>query len=118
MERMRQTMYRKFMRNLCCEVLMNCIMPVFYGLFLFEVLGKKESPDFDCYATEETTFAIPGIMDIKDDKVANVSYRCRVILNVGFYTSLVNVLILMPMKAFYGMRFFNKDGAMMTGMGN
>lgn len=67
MERMRQDMQSKFVRNLCCETFLNCIMPVIYGLFLFEVLGKKEHPGFDCYATEESMFGIAGIMDIKDD---------------------------------------------------
>lgn len=95
---------------------MNCIMPIVYGLFLFEVLGKKESPGFDCYASEDTVFAVPGIMDIKDDYQVNVSRRFRIILNIGFYTSLGNVLILMPMKAFYGMKYFNRDGTMMDSM--
>tara|TARA_B110000305_G_C19202384_1_gene521810 strand:- start:429 stop:575 length:147 start_codon:yes stop_codon:yes gene_type:complete len=47
-----------------------------YGLYLFEAIGKKEEPDYDCYANKYDMMALPGIMDIPMDESSwiNVSY--------------------------------------------
>ena len=49
-------------------------------------------------------------MDIKDDYWVNVSLRFRVILWIGFILSLLNILVLMPMKFYYGREYFMQPG--------
>ena len=45
-------------------------------------------------------------MDIRDPYFVNVSERFNIILNFGFYLSLVVLFILMPLKLYLGNRFF------------
>ena len=59
--------YSGFLCGIACEAFLYLIGPIFYGLFLFEGLGKKTEPAYDCYASWYFDYAIPGIMDIDDD---------------------------------------------------
>ena len=68
--------YQTFLCGLCCESACQLVWPIVYGLYLFEAIGKKEEPDYDCYANKYDMMALPGIMDIPMDESnwINVSY--------------------------------------------
>ena len=48
-------MYKKFLVNLFWEILNNVNLPIWYGLFLFKIIGNKsqefENPTYDCWAS-------------------------------------------------------------------
>ena len=94
------------MSGWCCETFCNAIWPIIFGLFLFEAVGEKSTPSYDCYANNDDNYPIAGIMDIKDDYWVNVSFRFRVILYFGFITSLVATFILMPLKLYFAREYF------------
>lgn len=65
--------YRAFLCSIICETFCYIIWPIVYGLYLFEAVGKQERPEYDCYASWHDKRALPGIMNIDDDKWINVS---------------------------------------------
>lgn len=97
-----------FLFGICCEAFLYLLGPIFYALFLFEVLGKKLEPNFDCYANIHYDYAIPGVMNISDGDWMNVSYLYRVVLITGLAVSLFNLLILLPLRACFGLQYYNR----------
>lgn len=59
----KEKMMRMFSFGVCCETCMNSIMPIFYGLYLFDVMSKKaeSGPNYDCYANAEDNIPVAGI---------------------------------------------------------
>lgn len=97
-----------FLSGLCCEAFLYLLGPIFYGLYLFEGLGKKTEPAFDCYANWYYDYAVPGIMDVDDDYWVNVSELFRIILITEFVISLFALLVLLPLRLCFGLQYFNR----------
>jgi hypothetical protein len=96
-----------FLCGICCEALCYSVLPIFYGLYLFEGLGKKNEPAFDCYANWYYDYAVPGIMDVDDEYWVNVSELFRAILIAEFAITLFALLVLLPLRLCTGLQYFN-----------
>lgn len=56
------------------------VVPILSACFLFDALGKKSQPEYDCYANNDDEIAIPGVMDMDDEYYVNVTRRFDIIL--------------------------------------
>ena len=71
--RIQERALQGFLCGTCCEGFCYLIGPIFFALFLFEGLGKKMEPAYDCYANPHYEYAIPGVMEIDDGDWMNVT---------------------------------------------
>ena len=92
-----------FFCSLCCEAFLYVIGPIFFGLYLFEGLGKKPEPAYDCYANNYYDYGVAGVMDIDDPYWINVSEMYRILLGILFGTSLFALLVMVPLRACFGL---------------
>jgi len=88
-------------RSYVCEVLGAITWPILYGLYFFDTIGKKKEPSYDCWSLKNSKIPIAGVVEISDDRATNVSKNFDIVLGIGFYATLVNLVILMPLKYVY-----------------
>jgi len=88
-------------RSYICEVIGAITWPILYGLYYFDTIGKKKDPSYDCWALKNSKIPIAGVVELSDDRATNVSEQFEMVLAVGFYVTLVNLVVLMPLKYCY-----------------
>jgi len=91
-------MIKGLWRSYVCEVIGAITWPILYGLFFFDVIGKKTEPSYDCWSLKNSKKPIRGVIELSDDNATNVSENFDLVLGIGFYATLVNLVILMPTK--------------------
>ena len=106
----REQSYSRWLCFVFCEFFFHIIWPVVYGLYLFGVLGAQNEPQLDCYADRYNPEAVPGLMANMDEgtQLTNVSHQFRATLMFLFVSTLFIVVILVPLKLFFGMREFSR----------
>ena len=69
--------YKKFLVNLFWEIINNVNLPIWYGLFLFKIIGNKsqefDNPTFDCWASPNSDEALLGVEAEGLDDYVNVT---------------------------------------------
>lgn len=88
-------------RSFTCELVGAITWPILYGLYYFDGIGKKKDPSYDCWALKNSKIPIAGVVELSDDRARNVTESFDIVLGIGFYTTMVNLLILMPLKYFF-----------------
>ena len=92
------------------EWLLIAILPILFAFYLFGILGRKEQPQYECFANHDNNLATPGIIDLNDDDYyVNVSWRFRFIFWWGFITGSLHFVILQPLKIYFGYQLFREN---------